>query len=292
MDLGTIVLLILAGLTRASVLFVVAAGLTLVFGVLRVINLAHGSLYMIGAFLATMFVVQASPFPTFWLAVPLVPIIVGAVGLVVEWGVLRRIYRKAHELQLLGTFALILVFADLTKIVWGRQYRSISLPEPFSGAVNIAGQPFPAYNLFVIVWAPLLALALWYTVEKTSLGRMIRAAVSDPEMLEILGINIPRVFTIVFVIGAGLAGLAGVLVAPLGSVGLGMDVEVLIEAFIVAVIGGLGSFPGALLGAGIIGLMHSFGINISSRLGIALPFVAMVIVLVLRPWGLFGQPER
>jgi branched-subunit amino acid ABC-type transport system permease component len=224
--------------------------------------------------------------------VPVVPIIVGLVGLTMEVIVLRRIYRKAHELQLLATFALILVFGDLAKITWGRQYRSIPLPAPFEGPVNIAGQPFPSYNLFVIIWAPLLALALWYTVEKTSLGQMIRAAVSDPEMLEILGINIPRVFTVVFVIGAALAGLAGVLVAPLGSVGLGMDVEVLIEAFIVAVIGGLGSFPGALLGAGIIGLLHSFGITIAPRLAIAFSFLAMVVVLVIRPWGLFGQPER
>lgn len=292
MDLGTIVLVVLAGLTRASVLFVVAAGLTLVFGVLRVINLAHGSLYMVGAFLATTFVVRSAPFPTFWLAVPLVPLLVGGLALPIELGVLRRIYRKAHELQLLATFALILVFADVVKLLWGRQYRSISLPEPLHGSVVIAGQAFPAYNLFVIVWAPLLAVGLWYLVERTALGRLIRAAVSDPEMLEVLGINIPRVFTAVFVIGAALAGLAGVLVAPLGSVGLGMDVEVLIEAFIVAVIGGLGSFPGALLGASIIGLMHSFGITVAPRLAIAFSFLAMVIVLIIRPSGLLGKPER
>ncbi len=292
MDAGTVVLLILAGLTRASILFIVAAGLTLVFGVLRVINLAHGSLYMIGAFLATTFAAVTTGLPMFWLAVPLVPILVGLVGLPIEIGVLRRIYSKAHEFQLLGTFALLLIISDLVKIAWGRQYRSLSLPAPFDGPITIAGQLFPSYNLFVIVCAPLLALALWFVFEKTSLGRLIRAAVSDPEMLEILGVNIPWVFTIVFCIGAGLAGLAGVLVAPSGSVGLGMDVEVLIEAFIVAVIGGLGNFPGAFLGAVIIGLMHSFGITVASRLSIAFPFIAMVIVLVIRPWGLFGEPER
>jgi branched-subunit amino acid ABC-type transport system permease component len=292
MDFGTIVLLVLAGLTRAAILFTVAAGLTLVFGVLRVINLAHGSLYMIGAFLATMFVAQGTSTATFWLAVPIVPVLTGLVGLGIETSVLRRLYQRTHELQLLATFALILIFGDIVKIIWGAQYRSISVPAPLDGAISISGQSFPAYNLFVILWAPALAFVLWYFVEKSAFGRLIRAAVSDPGMLEILGINIAWVFTGVFVVGAGLAGLAGVLVAPLGSVGLGMDVEILIEAFVVAVIGGLGSFPGALLGALLIGLTHSFGISFAPRLTIAFSFLVLVLVLVIRPSGLFGQPER
>ena len=290
-DLGTVVMLVMAGLTRASILFIVASGLTLVFGVLRVINMAHGSLYMIGAFVAAT-VIGRTGAGGFWLALIAAPLAVAAVGAVIELGVLRRIYRAEHVLQLLATYALILVAEDVVKMIWGAEYRSVSVPEVFAGAMSIGGRPFPVYNLFVIVWALALAAGLWLLMYRTGLGKLIRAAVDDPEMLEVLGVNIPRVFLAVFVIGAFLAGLGGVLVSPLGSVGLGMDVSILIEAFVVAVIGGLGSFPGALLGAGIIGIMFSFGITVAPRMAMAFIFLAMVVVLVVRPWGLFGEPER
>lgn len=290
MDLGTFILLILAGLTRASIYFIVASGLTLVFGVLRVINMAHGSLYMLGAFIATTLISTWTGAPSYWLALTLAPLAVALVGLAMELGVFRRIYRSEHVVQLLATFALILIIADLTRMVWGAEYRSISLP--FAGSISIAGRPFPVYNLFVMAWALGLAVGLWYLVYRTGLGSLIRAAVDDPEMVEALGVNIPRVFTTVFVIGAFLAALGGVLVSPIGSVALGMDIEMLIEAFVVAVIGGLGSFGGALLGAVIIGMMHSFGITVAPRMAMAFIFMAMVVVLIVRPWGLFGEPER
>lgn len=290
MDLGTFILLILAGLTRASIYFIVASGLTLVFGVLRVINMAHGSLYMLGAFIATTLISTWTGAPSYWLALALAPLAVALVGLAMELGVFRRIYRSEHVVQLLATFALILIIADLTRMVWGAEYRSISLP--FAGSISIAGRPFPVYNLFVMAWALGLAVGLWYLVYRTGLGSLIRAAVDDPEMVEALGVNIPRVFTTVFVIGAFLAALGGVLVSPIGSVALGMDIEMLIEAFVVAVIGGLGSFGGALLGAVIIGMMHSFGITVAPRMAMAFIFMAMVVVLIVRPWGLFGEPER
>lgn len=290
-DAGTVVMLLLAGLTRASILFIVASGLTLVFGVLRVINMAHGSLYMIGAFVAAT-VIERAGAGSFWLALVAAPLAVAAVGAVIELGVLRRIYRAEHVVQLLATYALILIIEDVLKMIWGAEYRSVSVPGIFAGAIAIGGRPFPIYNLFVIGWALLLALGLWLLMYRTGLGKLIRAAVDDAEMLEALGVNIPRIFLAVFVIGAFLAGLGGVLVAPLGSIGLGMDVSILIEAFVVAVIGGLGSFPGALLGAGIIGIMFSFGITIAPRMAMAFIFLAMVVVLVLRPWGLFGEPER
>jgi branched-subunit amino acid ABC-type transport system permease component len=291
-DLGTIVLLIMAGLTRAAILFIVAAGLTLVFGVLRVINMAHGSLYMIGAFVAASVIQQVGGAASFWLALVAAPLAVALVGAVIELGVLRRIYHAEHVVQLLATYALILIFDDLVKMTWGAEYKSVSVPAIFAGSIAIGGRPFPVYNLFVTVWAIALALGLWGLIYRTGLGRLIRAAVDDAEMLEALGVNIPRIFCGVFVIGAFLAGLGGVLVAPLGSIGLGMDVTILIEAFVVAVIGGLGSFPGALLGAGIIGMMFSFGITVAPRMAMAFVFLAMVIVLIVRPWGLFGEPER
>jgi branched-subunit amino acid ABC-type transport system permease component len=291
-DVGTIVLLIMAGLTRASILFIVSAGLTLVFGVLRVINMAHGSLYMIGAFVAASVIQQVGGAGSFWLSLVIAPLAVAAVGAIVELAVLRRIYHAEHVVQLLATYALILIFDDLVKMTWGAEYKSVSVPAAFAGSISIGDRPFPIYNLFVTAWALALAAGLWFLIYRTGLGRLIRAAVDDAEMLEALGVNIPRIFSAVFVIGAFLAGLGGVLVAPLGSIGLGMDVTILIEAFVVAVIGGLGSFPGALLGAGIIGLMFSFGITVAPRMAMAFVFLAMVIVLIIRPWGLFGEPER
>jgi branched-subunit amino acid ABC-type transport system permease component len=291
-DIGTIVLLVMAGLTRASILFIVAAGLTLVFGVLRVINMAHGSLYMVGAFVAAAVIQRVGGTGSFWLALVAAPLAVGVIGGVIELGVLRRIYRAEHVVQLLATYALILIFDDLVKMTWGAEYKSVSVPAAFAGSISIGGRPFPLYNLFVIAWALGLAAGLWLLIYRTGLGRLIRAAVDDAETLEALGVNIPRIFSGVFVIGAFLAGLGGVLVAPLGSIGLGMDVTILIEAFVVAVIGGLGSFPGALLGAGIIGMMFSFGITVAPRMAMAFIFLAMVIVLIFRPWGLFGEPER
>jgi branched-chain amino acid transport system permease protein len=291
-DLATVVMLVMAGLTRASILFIVASGLTLVFGVLRVINMAHGSLYMIGAFVAATVMERVGGAGSFWLALVVAPLAVAAVGAVIEVGVLRRIYRAEHVVQLLATYALILVVEDLVKMGWGAEYRSVSVPGLFAGAIQIGGRPFPVYNLFVIFWALVLAAGLWLLMYRTGLGKLIRAAVDDAEMLETLGVNIPRVFMAVFVIGAFLAGLGGVLVAPQGSIGLGMDVSILIESFVVAVIGGLGSFPGALLGAGIIGMMFSFGITVAPRMAMAFIFLAMVVVLVVRPWGLFGEPER
>src|SRR5574341_2224168 len=226
-DVGTIVLLIMSGLTRASVLFIVAAGRTLVFVVLRVINMAHGSLYMVGAFIAASVIQQVGGGGGFWLALVAAPLGVALVGAVIEFGVLRRIYQAEHVVQLLATYALILIFDDLVHMLWGAEYKSVSIPAIFAGALSIGGQPFPIYNLFVTVWAIALAIGLWMLIYRTGLGRLIRAAVDDAETLEALGVNIPLIFSAVFIIGAFLAGLGGVLVAPLGSIGLGMDVTIL-----------------------------------------------------------------
>src|SRR5574341_975725 len=226
-DLGTVVLLIMAGLTRAAILFIVAAGLTLVFGVLRVINMAHGSLYMVGAFIGASVIQQVGGAGSFWLALVVAPVAVGLIGAIIEFGVLRRIYQAEHVVQLLATYALILVFDDLVKMTWGAEYRSVSVPGAFAGSISIGDRPFPIYNLFVTVWAIALAIGLWMLIYRTGLGRLIRAAVDDAETLEALGVNIPLIFSAVFIIGAFLAGLGGVLVAPLGSIGLGMDVTIL-----------------------------------------------------------------
>ena len=293
MDFPQLIVQLLSGLTNGMILFIVASGLSLVFGVLRVINFAHGSIYMLGAFMAysvfSTFAAKAFYFPLMLL---LAPLGVALVGLVLEVAFFRPVYRKEHLLQLLLTYALVLIIDDLIRWTWGGAYFTVSVPPLFSGALRILGKPFPVYNLFLLLIGPVIALSLWFLLYRAKAGRLIRAAVADPEMLGALGVNVKRVFTSVFVLGAWLAGLGGALVAPLGSISLGMDMDIIIECFAVVVIGGLGSFPGALLGALILGVLHSFGILFLPRAAMGTSFLAMAIVLIIRPWGLFGKPER
>lgn len=292
MSLQDFVAQLLAGLTRAGLLFIVSAGLSLVFGAMRVINLAHGSLYMLGAFtsfsVARVFGGDIGLVP----ALVVAALVTAAVGAVIETGVLRRLYQHEHLLQLLATYALVLVIADVVRFVWGSQNRSVARPAGLRGAVDVLGSAFPLYNLFIIVFALAIGGGLWLLVNRTGLGRDIRAAIVDPEMLGGVGVNVARLFTMVFVIGSALAGIAGAVVAPASAIGLGMDIDILIEAFAVTIIGGLGSIPGALVGAAIVGLTHAFGILFVPRLTLALIFLAMAAVLAIRPSGLFGVPER
>jgi branched-chain amino acid transport system permease protein len=291
---GTLILFVFAGLSQASVLFLVAAGLSLVFGALRVINMAHGSLYMVGAFISTAVVgLVAQTTVGFVAALIVAPAIVGALGALIEIGVLRRLYNREHLLQLLATYALVLVFAGAVRIIFHSENRNIGKPDFLTGALNIAGLTFPTYKLFLMVAAVAVAVGLYFVLYRTSLGRNIRAAVSDPELLSSSGVNVPRLFTVVFVIGAGLAALGGVLISPDQAVNGSMDTDVLINAFAISVIGGLGSLLGSFVGALIVGLATSFGILLpaTSRWSLAFIFVLMAAVLTVRPWGLFGRPE-
>jgi branched-subunit amino acid ABC-type transport system permease component len=291
---GTLILFVFAGLAQASVLFLVAAGLSLVFGALRVINMAHGSLYMVGAFISTEVVgLVAQTTVGFVAALIVAPAIVGLLGALIEIGVLRRLYHREHLLQLLATYALVLVFAGAVRIFFGTQNRNIGKPDFLTGALNIAGLTFPNYKLFLMVAAVAVAIGLYVVLYRTSLGRNIRAAVSDPELLSSSGVNVPRLFTVVFVIGAGLAAVGGVLISPDQAVNGSMDTDVLINAFAISVIGGLGSLMGSFVGALIVGLATSFGILLpaTSRWSLAFIFVLMAAVLTVRPWGVFGRPE-
>lgn len=282
----------LTGLTRAGLLFVVSVGLTLVFGALRVINLAHGSLYMLGAFVTSSAVAWLGGDVGLWPALLLATAAAAAVGVIAEVGVLRRLYGKEHLLQLLATYALVLIIADLVQIVWGTGNRTVDRPAGLDGSVSVLGQGFAVYNLWIIGFALAVGAGLYVLINRTALGRNIRAAIVDPEMLGGVGVNVPLLFTTVFVLGAGLAGAAGAIVAPSGAVGLGMDIEIIVLAFAVTIIGGLGSIPGALVGATIVGLVDSFGIEIAPRFTLAFVFIVMVVVLAVRPTGLFGVPER
>jgi branched-subunit amino acid ABC-type transport system permease component len=291
---GTLVLFVFAGLSQASVLFLVAAGLSLVFGALRVINMAHGSLYMVGAFLSTAVVgLVAQNTVGFVAALIVAPAMVGVLGALIEIGVLRRLYNREHLLQLLATYALVLIFAGGVRIIFGPENRNIGKPDFLNGGLTVSGLTFPTYKLFLMVAAVAVALALYLVLYRTGLGRNIRAAVSDPELLSSSGVNVPRLFTVVFVIGAGLAAFGGVLISPDQAVNGSMDTDVLINAFAISVIGGLGSLMGSFVGALLVGLATSFGILLpaTSRWSLAFIFVLMAAVLTVRPWGLFGRPE-
>jgi branched-subunit amino acid ABC-type transport system permease component len=285
---------VFAGLAQASVLFLVAAGLSLVFGALRVINMAHGSLYMVGAFISTAVVGLVAQTTVGLVAALIVaPAIVGVLGALIEIGVLRRLYNREHLLQLLATYALVLIFAGAVRIIFGTHNLNIGKPDFLSGGVDIAGVTFPTYKFFLMFAAIAVAVVLYFVLYRTSLGRNIRAAVSDPELLSSSGVNVPRLFTVVFVIGAGLAAVGGVLISPDQAVNGSMDTDVLINAFAISVIGGLGSLMGSFVGALIVGLATSFGILLpaTSRWSLAFIFVLMAAVLTIRPWGLFGRPE-
>lgn len=292
MSLDEFVIQLMAGLSRAGLLFIVSAGLSLVFGALRVINLAHGSLYMLGAFITATVVAKVGSAIGLLPAVVVAAVLVAVVGIAIEVGILRRLYRQEHLLQLLATYGIVLIVADAVRFIWGPTNRSVAAPGALKGSVGIAGGSFPIYNLFIIGFAAVVGGGLWLLVNRTSLGRDIRAAIVDPEMLAAVGVNVPRLFTIVFAVGAGLAGMAGAIVAPSGAVGLGMDIDIIIEAFAVTIIGGLGSITGAFVGALLVGVADSFGILLAPRLAVAFIFLAMAIVLAIKPSGLFGLPDR
>jgi branched-subunit amino acid ABC-type transport system permease component len=272
-------------------LFLIASGLSLIFGILRVLNFAHGSLYMLGAYLTYYFVSQFVNAPgQFWWAVIFASLSVAIIGGIIERFLLSRLYIREELNQLLFTYALVLILSDFAKIVWGTGQLSVSRPAILKGAVPILGQYFPEYNIFIIILGPAIALLFWLILHRTRWGRFIRAAALDREMLGSLGVNVNRLFTLVFTIGAWLAGLGGALVSPIVAIVPGMDVEIIINAFIVVVVGGLGSFWGTLLGALILGQVTSFGILVLPRLSMVFIYVLMAVVLILRPWGLLGKP--
>ncbi len=277
---------LLVGFSRTTILFIVASGLSLVLGVLRIPNISHGSLYMIGAFLAYSIATFFGGSGGFWIALILAPVGVALISFVMERGLFRHLYEREHLMLLLFTFAFTLVFGDMVKIIWGSDYRSLPVPDIFKGSLSIFGLPFPRYNLFLLFVGPLVAFGLWFLTNRTKIGKIARAAAVDREMVGAVGINVSWVFAAVFVIGCFLAGLGGALVAPTQNITQGMDHSIIIEAFLIVIIGGLGNIWGALLGAMIFGLTDSLGILLWPQFAILFPYVAVVIVLMFRPKGL------
>jgi len=283
----------MSGIARAALLFLVASGLSLTFGVLRVLNFSHGSLYMLGAFLTySIWKFLLIPVVGFYVATILAALIMGGVGVIIEYFLLRRLYARGWPEQLLATYAIVLIITDIVKWGWAGEFFSIPRPVPFKGAVFLFGFPFPSYNFFIIILGLIVVVFLWWLVYKTRLGDIIRAAAHDREMVSALGIPIPWLFTWIFVLGSVIAGLSGGVTAPFGSIALGMDIEIIVECFAVVVIGGMGSLPGTLLGSLIVGQVYAFGIMFKPELALAFIFMVMAAVLIIRPWGIFGRPER
>lgn len=289
---STILVALLNGLATGMLLFITAVGLTLVFGVLGVLNFAHGSFYMFGAYF-TFFLVSGQLIGVFdnlfWPALVGGALIVAVVGGVVERLVIRPIYDEEHTAQLLLTFALVLVLDNGARLLWGTQFRSVEVPPLLNFPFEVLGRTFPAYNLFLIVAGGIVAVLMWFTFTRTKAGRTVRAAAEDRETADALGVNVPALYTLVFVVGCALAGLAGGLAAPFRAISPEMGTNIIIDAFIVVVIGGLGSFPGALLAAVLLGLVNSFAFIYLPQFQTLIPFILMAVVLLMRPQGLLGE---
>lgn len=276
----------LNGLVSGMLLFIMAAGLSLIFGQMNVINLSHGAYYLLGSYIGYTMVTH---FGSFWLALLIAPPLVGLLGYLIERYLLRRFYGgDSHLKQVLLTFGIALVLVDSIEWIWGATPLALSPPDLLAGQVPILGIQFPIYRLALIVFGGLLAIALWLFLERTRIGAIVRAGVTDPKMVSALGINIEQVFAGVFVFGTMLAVLAGVLGAPIFSLYLGLDFEILILAIVVVVIGGLGSLKGAFWGAILIGLADTFGKAIIPQFSLFIIFAVMAVVLLVRPSGLFG----
>jgi branched-chain amino acid transport system permease protein len=278
---------LLNGLAYSLLIFLIATGLSLIFGMMDVINLAHGSFYMLGAYLAYSIVGRSGD--NFWLALIVAPLGVALVGIVLELGYLRPVYKRSHLDQVLLTFGFAYVFSDIVRTVWGSDIRSLAYSPALQGAVELFGRPYPKYRFFVIVFGLVMAALLWLLLERTRLGSIVRAGVADREMVSALGINITAVFTAVFAVGAALAAVSGVIAGPILGMQPGMDFDVLIVALIVVVVGGLGTFTGSFWGSLLIGIADTFGKVLQPEFSMALTFAVMAVVLLLRPAGLFGR---
>ena len=274
-------------------LFLIASGLSLIFGVMNILNFAHASLWLVGAYLCYSFwyLLQDYAFGM-WVSIALAALALAVIGWIVEVMLIRRVYERDLPEQLLLTYAMVLIIGDLIKLVWGVEDKLIARPPLVEGPVFVLGMPFDSYFIFVILVGFGVAIGLWWFLQKTRYGHIVRAAVYSREMVSALGIPIPRIYTGVFVLGLFIAGLAGAVQAPVGSITLGMDMAIIIQAFCVVVIGGFGSLLGTLVGSIIVGEVYAFSILFWPQGALVLIFIVTAVVLIIRPWGLFGTPMR
>jgi branched-chain amino acid transport system permease protein len=273
-------------LSQAALLFFLGVGLTLIFGIMRIVNFAHGAFYMLGAFVGYS---AARLSGSFWLALAVAPLVVGIVGALFELGILRRLYRRDESAFLMVTFGLALVLGEIIRLTWGPEALQVEAPSAFAGVVFLFDEPFPTYRLFLAGAGIVVALAIWQFLERTRLGLLIRATSQNAEMVHALGIDVNLVRSAVFGIGCGLAGIGGVLAAPLLTASIGMAAEMIIDAFVIVIIGGMGSFPGSLIGALLVAFVQVFGEYYLPDLALAFMYLVMLLVLVVRPGGLLGK---
>jgi branched-chain amino acid transport system permease protein len=281
-----IALQLFTGLALGAIYVLFAIGLSLIFGMLTVVNFAHGAFYMVGAYVG-LFLLSLGG--NFWLCLVAVPLIVGTIGLVVERFLIRPLYGRGIDYPLLLTFGLSYVMVELIRIAFGKSGYPFDTPEILQGAVNIGVGYFPLYRLFVIGIAAAVLLGLWLFLERTSFGLIIRAGARDPQIVRVLGVNVSRVWLFVFGIGSGIAGLAGLLAAPLQGVIPEMGATILAEAFVVTVVGGMGSIGGAVIAGLLVGVVVSMTSLFAPEMAKVSIFALMAIVLLIRPQGFFGR---
>ncbi|MCA6121038.1 ABC transporter permease [Bradyrhizobium sp. WSM 1704] len=281
----------LTGLASAASLFLVASGLSIIFGVTRIVNFAHGAFYMLGAYVAFTLTERYSGALGFWGGIVAAALAVAVIGVLVEMLLLRRIYHAPELFQLLATFGLTLMVEDLVVLIWGPDDLVGRRAPGFKGAIDFFGQNIPSYDLFLIALGPIVLGILWLLFQRTRWGILVRAATQDRDMVAALGVNQKWLFTSVFALGVFLAALGGALQIPRDAVNHAMDLRIIVEVFVVVVIGGLGSIIGAFVAAVLVSELNAFGILIFPKISIILVFLVMAVVLIVRPWGLFGKPE-
>jgi branched-chain amino acid transport system permease protein len=286
---GFILTQCLNALSQASLLFFIACGLTLIFGIMRIINFAHGAIYMLGAYVGyTISTVTGS----FWLALLVAPVVVAAVGALFERFLLSRLYeRRDGGAYLMITFGLALILSEAIRLIWGAQPGGVQIPEVLQGVVFLLDAPFPIYRLFLIGLGLVAAIALWQFLERTRAGLLIRAVSQNADMVHALGTDIHVVRTGVFALGCGLAALGGVLASPLIGAYLAMGTNVVVDAFVIVIIGGMGSFLGSVIGSILVGFVQVFGSYYLPSLALSLLYLIMLFVLIVRPGGLLGREE-
>ncbi|HBZ17949.1 MAG TPA: branched-chain amino acid ABC transporter permease [Betaproteobacteria bacterium] len=296
MDAATVLIQAMNGIQYGLLLFLVASGLTLIFGIMGVINIAHGSFYMIGAYLAWSLMGWVG---SFWIGLIVGVTVALLLGLVLEWLFIRFLYDRDHLQQVLVTYGLILIFSELRSMIWGDDVHSVPIPELLSGSIQLTENlAYPIYRLWLSGVCIVIAILMFLGIQHTRLGMMIRAGESDREMTKSLGINIGLVYRFIFALGVSLAAFSGMISAPISSVFPGMGSQVLIVSFVVVVIGGLGSIKGAMIAALLVGLIDTFGkvihldifgVNIFPEMSGMSIFALMALILMLRPQGLFGR---
>lgn len=273
-------------LSQAALLFFLGVGLTLIFGIMRIVNFAHGTLFMLGAFLGYTLVHRTG---NFWLALIVAPLVVGVLGTLFELGLLRRLYKRDAHAFLMVTFGLALITGEAVRLIWGSDALQVPMPSSLTGIVFLLGEPMPIYRLFLAASGIVVAIAIWQLLERTRLGLIIRATSQNAEMVHALGVDVKLVRSGIFGIGCGLAALGGVLSAPLVTASHGMAANAVIDAFVIVIIGGMGSFLGSLIGAMLVAFVQVFGNYYYPDLALAFMYLVMLTILVVRPGGLLGK---